>query len=70
MMTGKEIFEQKEKLNSRLNSLLSVMAYTDQIKEIREELKELSRKCPHTDANFILEVKNGRCPYCGGKIYD
>lgn len=70
MMTGKEIFERKEKLNNRLNSLLSIMAFTDEIKEIREELKELPRECPHMDTNFILEVKNGKCPYCGGKVYD
>ena len=70
MMTGKEIFERKEKLNNRLSSLLSIKAFTDEIKEIRKELKELPQECSHMDTNFILEVRNGVCPYCGGKIND
>lgn len=70
MLTGKEIFERRKVLEERLTALLSIMAFTGEINEIRVELKELQAECPHTDANFALEEKNGVCPYCGGKRND
>jgi DNA-directed RNA polymerase subunit RPC12/RpoP len=44
------------------------MEKKETIRELREELHELQKVCPHLDRELNFELEKGNCPYCGGKI--
>lgn len=67
-MTGREILIKKKEIENRLAYSLSTMEKKETIRELREELHELQKVCPHLDKELNFELEKGNCPYCGGKI--
>lgn len=67
MKTIEEIIETKEKLNQRLYQALATMERKDTIREIRLEIINNQKECPHfSDYNWA--IIDGICPYCGFSI--
>lgn len=70
-MTGKEIFLKRKKLEEMLQESLSTMEKKNDVKELREKIKNLSKECPHQDEELKLNNFNlNKCPYCGGFFHD
>ena len=67
-MTGKDILIRYKELQNKLTFCLSTMEKKDDIKKIREELKELQQKCPHHDPELNFSLDTGKCPNCGGRV--
>lgn len=64
-MNGEQIQTKYQELSQQLRDALATMEYSDKIKIIRNEIKELQDMCPHITKNYDLRYK---CPYCGKKI--
>lgn len=43
------------------------MERTDKIFNIRHEIKELQKICPHNNGNYDFSTET-ECPYCGKKF--
>lgn len=67
-MTGREILAKREQLDTKMKELLSTMTLTEEVKQVRKELKNLSKECPHSDEFCNFAIIDGVCPYCGGKV--
>ena len=64
-MTTQEIQEKTILLKEQLLYALSTMDKKDDVKNIRNEIKQLQQICPHCDKYALI---NNYCPYCGKKV--
>lgn len=57
-------------LDKKLTIALSTMARKSDIYDIKKEMLELQKQCPHYDPkdNYTI-IEGNKCPYCGGPIY-
>ena len=60
-----EIIERRETLNKELRTALSVMERSDKIRELRKQIIENQRKCPHFSNKYDWAIIDDTCPYCG-----
>lgn len=64
-MNIKEIKQRKVDLDKKLQYALSIMERSDAIKEIRLEIIENQRQCPHNDGRINYAIVSKECPFCG-----
>ena len=69
-MTEIQIMNRRKELQRQLSQKLSVMEKTDEIKQIRKEIKELQEQCPHINEKSEFSLIDGCCPFCGKKMED
>ena len=67
-MNIEEIITKREQLNYQLRVALTTMERKDTIAEIRREIIENQKNCPHFSAEYNWAVVDGVCPYCGQKL--
>ena len=67
-MNMDQIIQKHEELSYRLRVALSTMEKKSTIYEIRKELGEIQRICPHFSAEHNFVMVEGHCPYCGKKL--
>lgn len=60
-----EIILKNKQLHKQLTYALATMELKDNIRQIREQILENQKHCPHSDSNYNWEIKNNTCPYCG-----
>lgn len=68
-MNVANIIKQREVISRQLTFALSTMDKKDTIKELREQLIDLQKQCPHFDSNFNWTIIDDECPYCGKVIF-
>jgi len=64
-MTMDEIIQTKEELNHKLRFALSTMERSDKIFEIKKEIIENQKRCPHFNNQYNWAIIDDTCPYCG-----
>ena len=64
-MTIDEIIHRHEELEHELKSSLAKMERSDRILEIRKQILENQKQCPHFSNKYNWTVAYGKCPYCG-----
>ena len=64
-MNINEIIQTREQLNNKLRSALSTMERSNKIFEIKKEMIENQKRCPHFDHNYNWAIVDDTCPYCG-----
>lgn len=69
-MNIEEIVARKKQLNCQLRIALTTMERKDTIAEIRREIIENQKNCPHFSTEYNWAVVDGVCPYCGQKIIE
>ncbi len=62
-----EIISTHKRLDQELQIALSTMERKDTVKDIRRQIKENQKRCPHMSIRYNLAEENGICPYCGRK---
>lgn len=67
-MNIETIMQQKQLLDAQLRKALSSMEKKDAIFEIKKQIEENQKQCPHYDNKFNLTWVNDNCPYCGKHI--
>lgn len=67
-MTGLEILDAYNELNSKLITALSTMEKKDTIHDIRLKINNLQNLCSHNDPTLNYDFIGGRCPYCNKQI--
>lgn len=67
-MTMNEIIQKHNELSYKLNVALSTMERKSTIYELRRELSEIQRICPHFSEEHNFMMVDGYCPYCGKKL--
>lgn len=67
-MNIETIIEKHNRLDRELQLALATMERKDRIQEIRLEMLENQKNCPHVDNNYNWAMIDGCCPYCGKKI--
>lgn len=68
-MNIEEIIQKREELEKKLNFALATFEKKSVIKDIRLEILENQKLCPHISDKYSWEFVDGVCPYCGRKIY-
>lgn len=61
-MTGRQIRKKRLTLENRLSTLATQMTYSEEIKEILEELENLRISCPHE------RLSDGTCLDCLSRV--
>ena len=64
-MTIDEIINRHEELEHELKSSLAKMERSDRILEIRKQILENQKQCPHFSDKYNWTIAYGKCPYCG-----
>lgn len=64
-MTMKEIIQTRETLDHKLRLALSTMERSDAIYDLRKQIIENQKLCPHFDNNYNWAIIDNTCPYCG-----
>ena len=64
-MKIEDIINRREELNRELKYALSTMERSDKINDIRLQIIENQKHCPHFDGNYNWAIINDTCPYCG-----
>ena len=64
-MTIEQIINNRENLDRQLRVALSTMERSDKIFEIKKQIIENQKQCPHFDNNYNWTITNDTCPYCG-----
>lgn len=59
------IINKHETLDKKLHSALSTMERSDKIMEIRREILNNQKQCPHVSNKYNWAIINDTCPYCG-----
>lgn len=59
------IIQTREKLEKELRYALSIMERSDKIAEIRKEIIDNQKHCPHASDKYNWTIANNACPYCG-----
>lgn len=67
-MTIEEIMARRKQLDTELNHALSTMERKSTIMEIRQQIIDNQKQCPHFSEKYNLGYQNGACPYCGFQI--
>ena len=62
-MTKNEAINKSKELDNRLKKALSSMEKKEDLYQIKEEIKQFQKVCPHNE-NFTI---NKYCPWCGKK---
>ena len=60
-----KIISNKERLNKELRIALSTMERSDKIYEIKKEIIENQKVCPHVSNKYNWAIVDSICPYCG-----
>ena len=69
-MSIDEVIMRRNELNHALNIALATMEKKDTIQELKKEILENQKTCPHISSKYNWAIVNGICPYCGKKIYN
>ena len=64
-MNMTEIISKYKSLNFELKRALATMERKDNIREIREQIIENQRQCPHISDEYNWAPIENACPYCG-----
>lgn len=56
-----------EDLSRELRRALSTMEKTDRVINIRQQILDLQKLCPHDNGNYDFSHSD-ECPYCGKKF--
>lgn len=56
-----------KELSTELRQALSKMEYSDRVFNIRHEINELQKICPHNNGSYDFSDTES-CPYCGKKF--
>ena len=59
------IISNHERLDRELKIALSTMERSDRVFEIKKEIIENQKQCPHFSDKYNWTVAYGKCPYCG-----
>ena len=59
------IISNYERLDKELKIALSTMERSDRVFEIKKEIIENQKQCPHFSNKYNWTIAAGRCPYCG-----
>jgi len=66
-----DIISEHIRLNNELLTALSTMEKTNKIFEIRQQLINLQKQCPHMSEVYNWTSTDGHtCPYCGKNIVE
>ena len=49
-------------------TIKEIIEKTNELCELRQELKEIRNSCPHVSQEYNWAIVNGVCPYCRGSI--
>lgn len=60
-----DIIQKHEELNKRLQIALATMERSNKIFEIKKEIIENQKQCPHFSDKYNWAVVDSICPYCG-----
>lgn len=63
-----DIIVRREQLDYQLRVALTTMERKNTIAEIRKEIIENQKSCPHFSTKYNWTVVDGVCPYCGQKL--
>lgn len=64
-MTIDEIIHKRFQLENQLAQALSTMEKKTTIFDLRKELMQIQKECPHDSEKYNWVIKNHTCPYCG-----
>ena len=67
-MNMDEIIQKHNELSYKLRVALATMERKSTIYELRRELSEIQRICPHFSAEHNFVMVEGHCPYCGKEL--
>lgn len=67
-MNMDKIIQKHNELSYKLKIALATMERKSTIYELRRELSEIQRICPHFSAEHNFVMVDGYCPYCGKKL--
>ena len=65
-----EIITTRERLNKELRIALSTMERSDKVYEIKKEIIENQKACPHFSSKYNWAIIDSMCPYCGFHFAD
>ena len=60
-----EIIKKHNYLERKLRDALSTMERSDKVFEIKKEIIENQKRCPHVSSEYNWAIVNDTCPYCG-----
>lgn len=59
------IINRHKSLDKELQMALSTMERSDRVVEIRREIIDNQKQCPHVSDKYNWTITNETCPYCG-----
>ena len=59
------IIKTHDELDRELRIALATMERSNKIEEIKKQIIDNQKHCPHTSTKYNWGITNGRCPYCG-----
>ena len=67
-MTIDDIIQTRARLERELRLALSTMERKEAIRNIRLEIIDNQKHCPHASSKYNWEIADGVCPYCGCQL--
>ena len=63
-----DIIERHESLERQLKFALSSFEKKEAVKQLRQEIINNQKQCPHLSDKYNWTVASNRCPYCGAQL--